>query len=88
MNRLDKILELAAESSFYRNEDGFYRIMYTEFGNEDEMAEYDDDGTRLDCYFDVIEDDDRGEEYRIYPHQVKDSDSFYKSVAVKVKDAT
>lgn len=88
MNRVDKILELASESVFYRtNKDGeVYRINYTDFGDGVEFTELEDED-RDDFFFDVV-DENTGEEYRIFPENVSDEDSFYKTIEVKVKDAT
>lgn len=68
MDRADKILNMAENSVFYRNNDGVYRIEWADM----------DEG-----YFQVI-DEDAGEEYRIEPKDVKDTDVFYKTVRVSV----
>ncbi len=66
----DKILVLAEQSVFYKNNDGFYRIEWTD------MSE---------GYFQVI-DEDTGEEYRIYPEDVELSDVFFKTVEVAARE--
>lgn len=67
---VDKILELAESSVFYRNSDGVFRIQWTDM----------DEG-----YFQVI-DEDSGEEYSIYPEDIKVTDAFYKTVEVSVSE--
>ena len=67
---VDKILDLAESSVFYKNSDGVFRIQYTD------MSE---------GWFEVI-DEDSGEEYRINPEDVKVTDAFYKTVKVPVSE--
>jgi hypothetical protein len=66
----DKILVLAEQSVFYKNDEGVYRIEYTD------MSE---------GYFQVL-DENSGEEYKIEPNDVKLSDSFFKTIEVVLKD--
>lgn len=86
MDRISKILELASESVFYRNRDGeVYRINYTDFGDGVELTEVGEYEDREGFFFDVV-DENTGEEYRIFPENMSDEDSFYKTIEVKVKD--
>lgn len=70
LDTADKILILAENSVFYRNSDGVFRIQWTDM----------DEG-----YFQVI-DEDSGEEYSIYPEDIKVTDTFYKTVEVSVSE--
>lgn len=60
--RVKKLMHLASESAFYRNEDGMYRMNVT----DNETKKF------------MIEDETTGEEYWIEAGDVKDSDCFYK----------
>lgn len=67
---VDKILELAESSVFYKNSDGVFRIQYTDMS---------------DGFFAVI-DEETEEESNIYPEDVKVADAFYKTVMVPVSE--
>lgn len=67
---VDKILELAESSVFYKNSDGVFRIQYTDI---------------TDGFFAVI-DEETEEESNIYPEDVKVTDAFYKTVMVPVSE--
>lgn len=78
MDRIDKILELAAQSVFYQDStSAVFRINYTSFGDGNEEGK--------DVYFDVV-DEETGEEFRVFPEDVCDGDVFYQTVPVIVSD--
>lgn len=66
----DRILVLAEQSVFYKNDDGVYRIEYTDL---------------IEGFFQVL-DENTGEEYRIEADDVKLSDVFYKTVPVTARE--
>ena len=66
--REDRVMDLSADSAFYKNEDGVFRIQYTDTS----------EGTIL------VLDENSGEEYQIEVADVKDTDSFYVSKEVIV----
>lgn len=60
--RIAKLIHLASESAFYRNEDGMFRMQTTDI----EVGHF------------LVLDEDSGEEYWVEAEDVKDSDCFYK----------